>query len=440
MRVRIVRLTVLAAMLATTVFGICAAIAVAGYLVGDEQRELQEAATRATLAVSADLVHGIDPAELPKVGRPITIGLYTVTGRRIAGQGPATADAPVRAALADPQHAAGQSLTSHGDLVAVVTASDNETIIGVVRAAEPKTAVYLNIALAWLAIAAVGAAAVTGSWLLARRQAGTLSRPLEQLAELAQRLGDGDFSIQPEPSRVPEIDAAGSALASTAHRLGDLVDRERAFTANASHQLRTPLTSLRLGLDAALDRCDTADDPRPALTAAIESAERLDRTINDLIQLARDAPDHQQPVNPLTTVDELLAHWPGGPQRPLRVTVIGTPPPCRISAAALRQILNVLLDNALHHGTGGVTIIVRQTGSAVAIDVTDEGTLPAATIDDLVERRCGTGHGIGLSLARSLAEAENGRLHLTSRNPTTFTLLLAHVQRSHGQVTDLSVT
>src|SRR4029079_439260 len=92
---------------------------------------------------------------------------------------------------------------------------------------------------------------------------------------------------------------------------------------------------------------------------------------------------------------------------------------------SIDQILDVLIDNALRHGKGDLTIAARSLGSAVAIDVTDSGSVPdEVTSGRLFQRGEGDGHGIGLALARSLATAEGGRLLLTSRSPTTFTLFV----------------
>jgi signal transduction histidine kinase len=92
---------------------------------------------------------------------------------------------------------------------------------------------------------------------------------------------------------------------------------------------------------------------------------------------------------------------------------------------SIDQIVDVLIDDALRHGNGAVTVTARSLGGAVAIDVADEGSVADIVTDErLFQRGEGDGHGIGLALARSLATAEGGRLLLTNRHPATFTLFL----------------
>lgn len=100
-------------------------------------------------------------------------------------------------------------------------------------------------------------------------------------------------------------------------------------------------------------------------------------------------------------------------------------PAGRGSVAAARQVVGALLDNAVTHGTATVTLALRDAGGTLAVDVADEGSGPGDP--ELMFRRRADGaprHGIGLSLARSLAEAEGGRLVLSRPRPPVFTLLL----------------
>jgi signal transduction histidine kinase len=422
-RRRIVVLSVLAAVLATSLFGIPLAYGVAQSFLGDERGEAERAADAVAIAAAADLLRGQAPADLPGSSDDITVGLYATDGQRLAGMGPDQADAVVRRAT-DGRVASANDAS--GQLVVAVPVTDGDVVTGIARAASDYSSVRTRIAYAWALMLALGALAVGVTWLLARRQARRLALPLESLAATAHRLGNGDFSVRTDASGIPEIDEAGRALDTTAHRLGALVDRERSFSADASHQLRTPLTGLRLGLETALEQ--PAADHRAVMLAAIESVDRLERTIEDLLSLARGTSPSGGLLPIFDVVAEVVTAWRpvlDGQGRSLDVTVEDELPVGRASAAAVRQVIGVLLDNAVTHGAGRVTLSVRDAGGALAIDVADEGAGPPDP-SRLFHRRAdgASGHGIGLSLARSLAEADGGRLLLSQPRPPVFTLLV----------------
>jgi signal transduction histidine kinase len=421
-RGRIVRLTVVAAVLAIALFGVPLAAVVATYLMDDERSELGRVASVATLTLSADLARGRGLIGLPEVEADTVVALYDRNARLVFGAGPATADEQTRGALA------GRIMSgdAEGDLVAAAPLTDDGQVVGAVRVATPQADTILRIGTVWLLMLALGAAAAGMVWLVARRQAARLARPLEQLARAARRLGDGDFSVRTRPSDIAEIDAVGTALGSTAARIGDTLTRERAFSADASHQLRTPLTGLRLGLEAALD--SPGQDLEAAIRTAVDATDRLESIIDDLLLLARDTTRSAEPFQLTEVIDRLQEDWHGSLAalgRPLRVVILDPLPPAAASTAAVRQVLSVLLDNAQRHGRGTVTVTVRDATDALAIDVSDEGS-GVVRHEGLFQRRSrsGGGHGIGLPLARSLAEAEGGRLLLTRPSPPTFTLLL----------------
>ena len=352
-------------------------------------------------------------------------------GGRTDGEGPDRGDATVTQALAG---STASNDDYDGELVVAVPVTEGTRVTGVVRAAGDYGGVRLRIAGTWVLMLGLDAAAIATTWLVARRQARRLAAPLEDLSRTAQQLGGGDFSVRARPSGIPEIDSAGESLNSTAARLGELVRRERAFSADASHQLRTPLTGLRLGLETAMD--SPGADLRVAMGAAIDAADRLERTIEDLLTLRRDPPRDTTPLDVEELTRELEDTWApvlraGG--RALRVDVGSGVPASTAAAAAVRQVLGVLVDNAVRHGAGTVTVTVRDAGGALAFDVADEG--PGVDVDaPRPDRPPGTGsgsglgsgggHGIGLALARELAEAEGGRLRLSRPSPPVFSLLL----------------
>jgi signal transduction histidine kinase len=423
-RRRIALLVVLAAVLATALFGIPLAVAAAHFFIADEHTELERLADAAAVTAAADLLEHRRPVDLPATQPGTTLSLYGATGSRLSGPGPATAPGLVRQAGGDRAVHRG----SRGRLLLVtVPVADNGTVVGIVRATTARSEAYPRIAETWAAMAVLAALAIAATGVVARRYTRRLTRPLEHLTRSAATLGEGDFSVRTQASGIPEIDAAGQALNRTAARIGRLVARERAFSADASHQLRTPLTGLRLGLETTLEVA--APEDRGGLEAAIGEADRLDATIDELLTLARDTAHGAEPLDLAGLLSELDRRWRGTLEatgRALATTTDPDLPAARASSAAVRQILAVLLDNAAEHGHGPVAVHARASGEALAIDVTDHGAGITAAEPELFRRRTAPsdGHGIGLALARSLAEAEGGRLTLTDRDPTTFTLFL----------------
>jgi len=429
-------LTVLAAVLAIALFGVPLASMVARYLIDDERGELKQVANVAALSSSIALARGERPGTLPETKRDTVLGLYDATGHRISGNGPLVADSLTQAALAGKPASNERGADFALALPISAGGAGGGSVLGAVRAATPRGEVYQRVGEAWLVMAGLGVIAVLLVWLVAHSLAARLTRPLEQLAGAAQALGHGDFSARAAPAGIPEIDSVSRALNSTASRLDDLLARERAFSADASHQLRTPLTGLRLGLEVALD--SPGQDLRAAINTAIEDTERVQRTIEDLLKLARDAGRTTDRCLLAPMLVELERTWVprlAADGRGLRIRNTAGEVTARASEAAIRQVLTVLLDNATCHGAGAVTVTIRDAGEALAIDVSDQGIGINAPPGQLFVRRApsAAGHGIGLALARSLAEAEGGRLRLSRPAPPTFTLLVPAASTEHAE-------
>jgi signal transduction histidine kinase len=346
-------------------------------------------------------------------------GLYDARGRLVLGAGPAVADGPVRSALQ------GRSATARvGDLrVAAVPRADG----GAVRAAEPASEADVRTR---AAIARLGSAALlvllagsVAAWLLARR----LTRPLREVGRSATRLGGGDFTATAAATGIAEIDEVAAALNTSATRIGAMVARERRLTADTSHQLRTPLAGLRVALETEL--AHPRPDTTAVLTEALGAVERMEATVDALTDLVRDEPTGER-VALDDVVHAAAVRW--GPffrsqGRSLHVDAASRAT-VSARAAALDTILDVLLDNALHHGSGAVTLAVDAGGGSARVVVADEGRCLLSD-DRLFARRSSTAGrtGIGLHLARSLADAEAARLRLADQDPTTFQLVLATV-------------
>ncbi len=365
----------------------------------------------------------IDPAELAALAfepdAPPPFAIYDNAGTLVYGVGPPEADAAVVAATRG-----STSSTTEGLIVVATPITDeNETVVAVLRLSESLAGAESRARLAWLSMAAAGAVAIGTAWLIARRVARRLSRPVTDLAIAASQLGHGGVLGHHEPVGVNEIDLLAATLADGSQRVNEALARERRFSADVSHQLRTPLAGLRLKLELALE----SDQSRAITSSALGDLERIEETVAHLLAFARDA----IPASSTSALDEAVEsstiRWAGRAVRQSRtittdeiahITV-------RASRASVDQILDVLIDNALTHGDGTITLTARTITGGAAIDVTDEGSsLLAGTEDELFRRGHGTNNGIGLALARSIAEAEGGRLLVTHRQPTTFSLIL----------------
>jgi signal transduction histidine kinase len=275
-------------------------------------------------------------------------------------------------------------------------------------------------------LSAVGslAAALALGWWLSRR----FARPLEALATASRRLGSGDFGVRAGRYDLAEVDAVAAALDRSAERLGELMARERAFSANAAHQLRTPLTALRLRLEELVDA--TEPPARDEAVAALAQADRLERTVEDLLALARHGrAGDAEPLDLAILVRDRARSWSPAYRRAHRPLEVQAPETAvaRTARGAVEQAVDVLLDNALRHGRGTVRLSVRRIDGYAVVAVGDEGGgIPAGAEQAVFERPASEagGTGLGLSLARTLVETGGGRLHLAVARPPLFEIVL----------------
>lgn len=272
-----------------------------------------------------------------------------------------------------------------------------------------------------LALGAIVAAAG-----LAAVQARQLARPLERLALRAGRIGDGDFSRQPfVQTHIPEIDHIGSSLDLSAMRVETMLANERHFTADATHQLRTGIA----GIAMRLELLSLHPDPLVATDAAegLSQTDQLNATIDDLLAAARNRTTNEREVFELgTIVNDHADEWQPRFQairRHISVITSKPAPPVFGTKGLTGQVLDILIDNALKHGAGAVTLMI----DGPSVVVIDQGPgMSKARLSSVFDGPVDPSakHGRGLALARRLAQVDGGTLSVVGNNPLRLRLEL----------------
>ncbi|MDX3215219.1 ATP-binding protein [Streptomyces sp. ME02-6991-2B] len=301
----------------------------------------------------------------------------------------------------------------------------------IVTVEESRGKVSREIGRTLLIILAVALLAVLAAVVLAVRQARRLGSPLTDLAETAERLGSGDPRPRHRRYGVPELDRVADVLDRSAERIARMLTAERRLAADASHQLRTPLTALSMRLEEIIATAEDEDAVKEEATIALGQVERLTDVVQRLLTNARDPRSGSAVVFDIDDViKQQVEEW--RPAYRSAGRVITSPGEKRLRAVgtpgAVAQVLATLLENGLMHGSGTVAISTRVTGTQVVVEVTDEGQgvppeLGARVFERTVSGRNST--GIGLAVARDLAEADGGRLELLQQRPPVFALFLA---------------
>jgi signal transduction histidine kinase len=227
---------------------------------------------------------------------------------------------------------------------------------------------------------------------------------------------------------VPEVDTVAAALATSGERLASLVARERGFSAEVAHQLRTPLTGLRLRVE----RLAREDGASAELSAVLGEVARLEATVEHLLALARDRQPVASALDTAAVLDGLADRWDARVRSAGRRLVVdrgSVAGPVLGSFVSISQVLDVLVDNGLGHGRGDIRVRARSVAGGAVIEVSDSGPGIADGVDVFRGDASDGGHGIGLGLARRIAEAEGGRLLLATARPPCFHLVLAGADR-----------
>jgi len=313
--------------------------------------------------------------------------------------------------------------------------------IGTVVLERPTAALNRNIQNLWLYLVLLASAAMAAAVAIAIYFARWVSRPLFRLDAAARQIADGELSVRAGTrSGPPEVRRMAATFNMMAGRLETLVHGHRAMLADASHQLRTPLTALRLRLD--LLAADSAPPAADELAGAQEEISRLSRLVDGLLATARaeSATERVVPVNLIPAVAERVAAWqPVADAHGVKLVTEfgrggGDCPQVSLSSGHLEQILDNLLDNAIDAlggpgARGGcVTVTVASSDAGPMLTVADDGPgmTPQERSRAFLRFTTGSqsGTGLGLAIVHRLVTANGGTVRLADTPGGGLTVVL----------------
>lgn len=298
-----------------------------------------------------------------------------------------------------------------------------------------------SLALTMAAVGAAGiAAALGGAWFLAGRALG----PVQRINETARRMASGDLSSRIAVDHTEtELGQVALALNLAFDRLRESIDQQRQFTADASHQLRTPVATMIAELAWALRRDRTAAEYRESLETCQRAAGRMQGLVQGLLTLARadsgELPLDEQEVRlDLVAADAADTLMPLAARRGVRLSTRLEPAAVIGDRDRLHDLISNLLFNAIAYNRpdGTVTVGVRSENAEAQLRVNDTGMgIGAADLPNIFDRfyrgetartREPAGAGLGLALAQWITSAHGGSIACTSE-PGVFTEFLVRV-------------
>src|SRR3954471_22607717 len=317
-------------------------------------------------------------------------------------------------------------------LFTAVPVTNQSRIVGAVRVTQDVSAVGRRIRRSILVLVAIGAFALLIGLVIAWFLAGSISRPLRNLADTARRVEEGDLEARAEVTGPRENREVAVAFNDMTERLARVLAAQREFVANASHQLRTPLTGLRLRLEAA--RAGAGADADQSVDADLAAAEteleRLSRLLAGLLTLAREGGEAGpgRPVSLAESARHAEERWqPQAEAHGRKLVLSGNGDAvAEASDEDVAIVLDNLIENALHYSAEASTVQVDwgEADGTAWIAVLDEGPgLAPGEETELFERfargtagRSGPGGtGLGLAIVQTLARRWRGQASIANR-------------------------
>ncbi len=414
---------------------------------GNLQRDAGAVSALATEIIEHPGLHDVSAlARRFSTGSGALVVIIGPDGTLLTPPGVITSDPGFPAAVAAAQ--VGRART--GEIAGLLYATESVGVAGqrrgVVLVGRSDESVDRRVHRFWVLLGLLAAGVLALSLVVSSRLGRWVVDPLHRLEEHAARLGSGALDTRADPSAgPPEVATLAVSFNDMAERLDDLVATQRRFVADASHQLRTPLTALRL-------RLESLDGGRPidvdkTREAALEETTRLTRLVDGLLSLARAESGRQQmqPVDVAGVVADRRDAWaPLAAEQGIHLRVAEPNPPVHalLVQGHLEQILDNLVDNALDASRPGGTVELRISDKATLIDihVSDNGKGMSAAeraraFDPFWQAPNGHadgGTGLGLAIADQLARASRSSLTLDQSDAGGIDAVL-HIPRGREQ-------
>ena len=375
-----------------------------------------------------------DRASLERISRQAAVSLNGLvfvidgSGRQIASstgsitRPPQPTDDPVALQALGGEVAQGRHHEGQDILSTAVPIVRNGRTVGALELEQSLNAVRNQVRQDVLALIGIGVLALILGLGVAWILAGSIARPLRSLGEAARRRAAGDASARaPERGSREQVQVARE-FNEMADRLDAVLESQRAFVADASHQLRTPLTGLRLRLEAAGVK---TSDPAVAreLAAAEHETERLNQLVEDLLELASSEQPAEDDRTDLTQAARAAAErWRGPASESRHEIALETDGDLVVRAGSreLAAILDNLVENAIKYSPSGSPVTIEcagENGSATVGVISDSGPLDDEVASHAFERfyrgrGAGPGTGLGLPIVQALAKRRGGRARL----------------------------
>lgn len=317
-------------------------------------------------------------------------------------------------------------------LLVTVPVVSGDKVVGAVRVSASRQALEASVHRSRVRLALIGLAVIAAALVLAWVLAGSLARPLARLRETAARLGAGDLDARASTEGPTELAAVASSFNRMADALSSNLRAQRDFIANASHQLRTPLTGLKLRIESIRAQGGEAGESAAKAEAELD---RLEALVDDLLELARASTSSVTG----TTIDladvarSAVERWSGPAAEGQRAIALGAREGARVYAdpADLAHVADNLIENALKYSPPGsrVTVEAAASDGRATLVVADDGPgIPAEERTRVFERfyrgstgrQSGAGTGLGLAIVAEVVERWGGEVRLLDGPGTRF--------------------